>query len=211
MSNRAYVYVDGFNFYYRALKQRNPRLKWLNLVRLSELLLDQDDTVEQLRYFTARVSSRSGDKDAPRRQQIYFSALQSEPRVSIHYGRFLAKTKKRPLVSDPKTYVEVHDTEEKGSDVSLASHLIHDAWQNRFDIALVMSQDTDLVEPLRMVSQELNKTVGLAWLDGSRPNGKLVRATTFVRHVEKRHLRSAQFPNPLVRQDGKEIRKPAGW
>jgi uncharacterized LabA/DUF88 family protein len=49
----------------------------------------------------------------------------------------------------PTRFVEILDTEEKGSDVNLAVHIINDAWSNHFDVALVLSQDTDLIEPLR--------------------------------------------------------------
>jgi hypothetical protein len=121
---RVCVYVDGFNLYYRALR-RTPH-KWLDPIALARALLETDDTIECLRYFTARVSARASDAEAPRRQEIYLKALRSLPAVRIHYGRFLPKTKMRPLVSDPQTYVEVHDTEEKGSDVNLASYLLHD-------------------------------------------------------------------------------------
>ena len=53
---RAYVYVDGFNLYYRAL--RPTPYKWLNLRALGAALLDPSDTVDVVRYFTARVSAR---------------------------------------------------------------------------------------------------------------------------------------------------------
>jgi len=49
--------------------------------------------------------------------------------------------------------------EEKGSDVNLACHLVNDAWAGRFDAAVVISNDTDLVEPIRIVTQELKKNV----------------------------------------------------
>jgi hypothetical protein len=206
---RAYVYIDGFNLYYRALKG-GPH-KWLNLAALAKLLLDPGDTVEVVRYFTARVSARAGDPDAPRRQQILFSALATVPNIEIHYGHFLAKTKRRPLVANPTKFVEIHDTEEKGSDVNLAVHLLNDGWHGRYDVALVLSQDTDLVEPLRMVSHDLGKKVGLVWLDGRRPNSELAAASSFVRHLKKSHLAAAQFPNPVLKSDGSQIHKPTDW
>jgi uncharacterized LabA/DUF88 family protein len=165
---RVSVYVDGFNLYYRALK--NTPHRWLNLLALAQTQVGAGDTITTVRYFTARVSSRAGDPEAPRRQQIYFSALQTVPEIQFHYGRFMSKTKRRPLVSNPTTFVEIHDTEEKGSDVNLASHLLLDGCQDRYDMALVLSQDTDLIEPMRMVTQELKKTLGLVWLDGKRPS-----------------------------------------
>jgi hypothetical protein len=206
---RVYVYVDGFNVYYRALK-RTPH-KWLNLLKLSQRVLDPGDTVEKVRYFTARVKARSGDPDAPRRQQIYLSALGTVPEVEFHYGRFLPKIKKRPLVSTG-AFVEVHDTEEKGSDVNFATHLINDGWHKRYDVALVLSQDTDLIEPMKIVTQELGLKLGLVWLDGRRPDRRMAAVSSFVRHITSADLAASQFPNPIILTPPLvPLSKPATW
>ena len=65
-----------------------------------------------------------------------------------------------PLFVPPYPVVaKVWKTEEKGSDVNLASHLVYDACQGSFDVAAVLSNDTDLVEPIRIVTQELGLPV----------------------------------------------------
>lgn len=205
---RAFVYIDGFNLYYRALK--GTKHKWLNFATLARRLLDQSDDVVKVRYFTARVSARAGDPDAPRRQQILFNALRTVPNIEFHFGRFLPKTKWRPLVSTGK-FVEIHDTEEKGSDVNLATHLLNDGWHKRYDVALVLSQDTDLLEPIRIVVQELELKVGVVWLDGRQPNRYMAATASFVRHLSTADLSASQFPNPIVLPDGRELRKPLDW
>jgi hypothetical protein len=206
---RVSAYVDGFNLYYRAL--RGTRYKWLDLVQLTRGLIDPSDSIGRVRYFTARVSPRSGDLDAPRRQQLYLSALSGCPEVSLHYGRFLPKTKMRPRVDNPAVFVEVHDTEEKGSDVNLAAFLLHDGWQGKYDMALVLSQDTDLCEPIRMVSRDLRKPVGIVVLDGAQPNGRLRAVSSFVKHLTHARLAAAQFPDPTPDRSGRPISKPATW
>jgi len=206
---RVFAYIDGFNLYYRALRPTNH--KWLDPIRLVERILDPADTVEAVRYFTARVSSRAGSINAPKKQQIYLSALGTLPKIRIHYGRFLPKTKRRPLVSDPTKFVEIHDTEEKGSDVNLAVHLINDGWHRRYDLALLLSQDSDLIEPVRLVTGDLKLKVGLVWLDGGNPSNHFKEAATFVRHVTKSDLSAAQFPDPVVRPGGRSILKPSDW
>ena len=50
------VYIDGFNFYYGALER--TQYKWLDLGELAQTLLPSD-TIHELHYFTARVSSRA--------------------------------------------------------------------------------------------------------------------------------------------------------
>ncbi|HTE81160.1 MAG TPA: NYN domain-containing protein [Reyranella sp.] len=84
----------------------------------------------------------------------------------------------RPLADVPTRFVQILDTEEKGSDVNLAVHLVNDAWSNHFDVALVLSQDTDLIEPLRMASKGVGKPVGLIWLDGRRPDKGMANAAS---------------------------------
>ena len=209
---RVYVYVDGFNLYYRALRSR-PDIKWLNIRTLSESLLDSEDTIDVIRYFTARVSPRSGDPEAPRRQQIFFNALRTIPSFRFHYGRFLPKQKWRPIVHPlwlPSVKVEIHDTEEKGSDVNLASHLLNDAHHGLFEAAFVISQDTDLCEPIRMV-KDMGLPIGVAWLDGTQPSRRMVRASSFVRQVTYQRLKAAQFPDRLMGVDGRIIERLPEW
>ncbi|MFK3891699.1 hypothetical protein [Sphingomonas sp. NPDC079357] len=77
-------------------------------------------------------------------------------------------------------------------------------------MAVVLTQDTDLCEPLRIVRREIGKEIGLVWLDGSRP-GKMANDASFVRHVTPARLAAAQFPFQMVGANGKVINKPAAW
>ncbi len=204
-----FAYVDGFNLYYRALKDRP--YKWLNLHVLVSSILSQNQIVE-VKYYTARVSG-SRDPGEPSRQNAYLRALKTIPGLSIHYGRFLPKIITRPLVHPPShgsPYVEVHSTEEKGSDVNLASHLIFDGCKGRYEAAVVVSKDSDLAEPIRLVVQELGLPVGLICPDGAVPID-LARAASFVRHIVKTDLANSQFLDPVIDQNGKPIQKPAHW
>lgn len=208
---RVRVYVDGFNLYYRALK-RTP-YKWLNLLALSRDLLSPSDVIEQISYFTARISPRAGNPDAPRHQQVYLNALGTLPEITIHYGRFLPKQKWRPIVHplwSPQVLVEVHDTEEKGSDVNLAVHMLRDGLQDRYDAALLLSQDTDLCEPMAMV-RESGKDVGLVCLDGREPNKRLAKHASFIRHLTPARLAAAQFDAAMMGKNGRHVTKPAEW
>ena len=138
-------------------------------------VLDPANQIIKVRYFTARVSGRV-DADAPHRQQLYLDALKSIPQIEIHFGAFLEKPKYAGLVrpaldrSIPgnfRTFLPWPDvayvwkTEEKGSDVNLASYLLLDAFQNKYDVAAVLSNDSDLTEPIRIVTRTLGKPVGL--------------------------------------------------
>lgn len=176
-------------------------------------LLDPENAIQRIRYFTAPVSGKL-DPGQPIRQQRYLQALSTLPCISIHQGNFITKPKMRPLVTPVPggpTHVEIWNTEEKGSDVNLAAYLIHDAWQNLFDVAVVLSQDTDLVEPVRIVRDEIKKKIGVVCLDGKKP-GKLANYANFVRHLTSSRLAAAQFPGTLTfGKKGKSCKRPAEW
>jgi len=256
---RTWVYVDGFNLYYGAVK--GTPFKWLNVVELAKHLVPATHTIEKVKYFTARVSG-AADPGAPRRQHAFLSALATLPEVEIHYGRFLAKTIWRPLTNLPVggatidapgpmiipsgvhrvsggslgtaaqlavgTYgsksssrsaaaprplpaaliSEVHSMEEKGSDVNLAAHLLNDAWKGVFEAAVVISNDTDLVTPIQMVSVERSKPVFVVCPGRWQMAPQLERVASFKRHIRRAMLSASQFPNPIP---GTTIAKPADW
>ena len=155
------VYIDGFNFYYGAL--RTTPYRWVKVRKFCELLLPKN-TIAEIKYFTALVSARPNDPDQTVRQQLFLRSLQTLPGVSIHLGHFLSHEVTMPLVVTPgqrRQYVRVLKTEEKGSDVNLATHLLHDAHMGRFDIAVVVSNNSDLLEPIKIVREQLGKKVGI--------------------------------------------------
>src|ERR1700742_386641 len=111
----ANVYIDGFNLYYGALK-KTP-YKWLDLAALSQAMLPTD-TVQEINYFTARVSSRPYNPTAAHDQGLYIRALKTLPKLHHKDGQFTTHSGPMyPTNVDPPQKVWVDKTEEKGSDV----------------------------------------------------------------------------------------------
>ena len=203
------VYIDGFNFYYGAL--RKTPYRWVDPVRLCQLLLPTN-TIGEIKYFTALVSARPNDPDQPVRQQLYLRALATLPNVSVHLGHFLAHEVMMPLVvppGHPQQYVKVIKTEEKGSDVNLATHLLHDAHTGKFDIAVVISNDSDLLAPIKIVRQELHKKVGIL-NPQKNPSRAILPHIDFIKQIRQGVLAAAQFPASLTDSKG-SFTKPAAW
>jgi hypothetical protein len=105
----------------------------------------------------------------------------------------------------------VHNTEEKGSDVNLATSLLSDAFQGRFEAALILSQDTDLIAPLKIVKHELGLIVGLGWFEQNQPGKKHRQVSDFIRHISPAMLKRSQFPDPVIGRGGTKICKPVEW
>jgi hypothetical protein len=200
------IYVDGFNLYYGALK--GTPYKWLNLDQLCRHLLPKNEIVG-IKYFTALVNARPNDLQQPIRQQIYLRALQTLPHLEIIYGHFLAHEIYMPRADDPAQTVKVIKTEEKGSDVNLAAHLVNDAHQGRFETAVLITNDSDLLEPVKIVRRELNLSVGLL-NPHRRPSWALKAEAIFIKPIRRGVLKVSQFPKRLQDANG-PFYKPAIW
>ncbi|HUZ14333.1 MAG TPA: NYN domain-containing protein [Caulobacteraceae bacterium] len=203
---RTRVYIDGFNLYYGCLK--GAPYKWLNPLALCIALLPKNQS-DLVRYFTAKVSARPNDPDQPMRQQTYLRALATMPQITIHLGHFLTHEVTMPDAAawarGQHRPVHVIKTEEKGSDVNLATHLLMDA----FGMAVIVSNDSDLKEPIKLVRERFGKGIGIL-----NPQAKVSRALQplahFIKPVRPGALRNAQFPDQLADAVG-VFQKPARW
>ncbi len=207
---RTRVYVDGFNLYYGCLK--NSPYKWLNVEALFAGLLPRNQ-IDRIHYFTATVSARPNDPDQATRQQTYFRALRTLPTAQIHLGHFLTHEVTMPDAAawnaGRHRPVRVIKTEEKGSDVNLATHLLMDAFDDLFDMAVVVSNDSDLKEPMSLVRKRFGKGIGIL-----NPQEKVSRVLQplahFIKPIRAGALQAAQFP-PVMQDAKGAFQKPARW
>jgi NYN domain len=208
---RVNVYVDAFNLYYGCL--RGTPYRWLDLEALSRRYIRKEDELHRIRYFTARVSPRPGDERVHLRQQAYLRALHTIPCLSIHFGRF-QQTETRmhlaqPPARGPSTALVVK-TEEKGSDVNLASYLLLDAFRGDYETALVISNDSDLCTPIEMAKNELKRRVGILNPHRVRSRDLASIPPTFSKQIRSGALRDSQFPDLLNDERG-SVRRPDSW
>ncbi len=206
----SFVYVDGFNLYYGALK--GTPYKWLDISKMVQAILPRN-SILQIKYFIARVSGRPNDPDQPLRQQIYLRALKTIPNLEIIYGHFLSHTVRMPLANPmpgQNPYVDVIKTEEKGSDVNIATHMLYDGMKNNYKVAILVSNDSDLSEPIKIVQNDLHKTVIVLNPSILHPSQELKRTATFVKNIRQGTLAISQFPNTLKDKNG-TFTKPQTW
>ena len=208
--SRTNVYIDGFNLYYGALK-KSPH-KWLDLEALCSHLLPKD-SINRIRYFTAKVSARPNDPQLPVRQETYLRALGTLPTVSVHLGAFYVSTTRaflaNPPTGGPRT-VEIVKTEEKGSDVALGTYLMLDACRGDCDTAVLITNDSDLREPLRLAHDELGVTTGVINPHKASKRSRALQAT-FFKQLRPSALAACQFPPEVTDSAGRKITKPVGW
>ena len=145
---------------------------------------------------------------------MYLRALTTLPGLEVHYGRFRAGVKRRPLAEPapglPGSML-FRDSEEKGSDVNLATRLLVDGFNGEYEQAVVISNDADFAGAMGYVKDGLGLRVTLVNPDPNNSSPRdLSTAATYVKRLWKSHLRRSQFPDTLTDAVG-VIAKPAGW
>jgi uncharacterized LabA/DUF88 family protein len=172
------------------------------------------DAIHRVCYFTALLNARPEDPSQPRRQLVYLRALSTLPDFEVFFGTFRSGVKRRPLaepISGLPNSVLVRDSEEKGSDVNLATRLLVDGFNGAYEQAVVVSNDADFTGAMQYVRNELGLKVTLVNPDRRRSSPKnLSNAATYIKRLWKSHLRRSQFPDMLEDEVGM-IRKPLGW
>ena len=205
---RTAIYIEGFNLYYGAV--RHTECKWLNPKLLCQNILQPQHNIVSVVFCTARVKSTPDNPDAPIRQSTYIKALEAYiPELSVVYGNFSEnKQKCRPVDPEYGEWIRVFRIEEKGSDVNLAVRLVSAAYKNEFDCAIVVSNDSDLADAMRVARDECQKSIGLFTPWRRHASKQLMRYCSFQRTSRKSTLTKSQLPNPIPETG---IYKPTNW
>lgn len=152
---RVIIYIDGFNLYFgirsEAIKRGSKdepdpkwyRYMWLDLHGMSTQMLNSQQELVGIRYFTAPITGSKGKQD---RQNAYLDAIRTLPLVGVTFGRFEPDRKDCDRCGHP-----AYHPQEKKTDVNIATALICDALEDKYDTAIIVTGDSDLVPALEAV------------------------------------------------------------
>ncbi|MGR4001459.1 MAG: NYN domain-containing protein [Alphaproteobacteria bacterium] len=192
---KTYIYIDGFNLYHGCLK--NTPYRWLNCEALCRELLHDNNEIVSIKYFTAPLKKRRWDsKSKVENQKIYWRALKTLDNFEIKEGYFQKEGK------------DLY--REKQSDVNLATRLVHDAYMGCFDVAVVVSNDADFVEAVRLVREEVKKEVGVFLPRPRRTAKDLCNTASFAHEIRPNVLARCQFDKNMKDDEG-SFHMPKGW
>ena len=205
---RTSIYIDGFNLYYRV---KGTDYKWLDLMALCQNLLDRQHAIDTINYYTTKLKGAKRSRK-PERQGIYWRALQKYiPQLRIKLGLFQQRKVMMPRADNEEKFVYVIRTEEKGTDVNLAVNLLNDMWLDKYDCAVIISNDSDLAEAMCLVRKHSEKILILIppFLPKKRPiSGKLIQYAHYVHPVRNSVLANSQLPDIIP---GTRLHKPGSW
>ena len=206
---RTNVYIDGFNFYYGAVK--DTPYKWLDFQKFVSLLRPADD-IQRIYYFTALV-----DGSHRKHQLTYLGALGTLPAIEVVLGRFKSKQIKCEVVacSDQTCDKVFRKPEEKRTDVNIAVSMVDHAYQNLCDQFVLISGDSDLVPAVRMIKHRFPAKRVIVYVPAKdRIRGFAVELRTSAdrhRELPLNLMPHSQLPGKVSDGAGGSFDKPVTW
>jgi uncharacterized LabA/DUF88 family protein len=195
-------FIDGFNLYHALNYQRFTKYKWLDLSKLTQCFLTKYEHVENIYYFTA-LATWSPTKI--NKHKIYIKALQSKS-VQTVYGEFKRKTKFCTLC---KKYFPTF--EEKQTDVNIAIYLLRLAMQERYEKAIIISGDSDLIPAIKSVQKTFpTKKIGIV-LPIGRASESLKNIADFHMKMKEKHLTTSLLNEEILLTNNQKIICPHEW
>jgi len=204
--SRVMVYVDGFNLYFGLRSKGWRKHYWLNLQALATALLKPGQTLECVHYFTSRIRANGRNLPDMQRQTTYLEALDTLPGLQLHFGHYLEKPKQCRQCG-----AQWMDYEEKMTDVNIAVQLLSDAFDDRFDTALLISGDSDLTTPVNKLRTQFPAKRLIVAFPPDRQSFELKKAANATFTIGETNLRQSQLPAQVQRADGFILQRPAHW
>lgn len=199
---RLSVYIDGFNLYFGMIDAAWIHCKWLDVHALSHLLKFDDHDLNQVKYFTARVTNNPKKQ---KRQNIYLDALGTKP-IKLIYGQYRSEEIECSNCYEPFTH-----SKEKMTDVNIATHMIIDAYKNEYDVAMLISGDSDLVPPVKEIQTNFPEKEIIVAFPPLRESNELRKCANHVFVISRKKLEACQLPNELEDKYAFVLKKPEDW
>ena len=200
---RVIAYVDGFNLYFGLKSKDWRRYYWLNIQLLVQNLLKPYQKLVLVKYFTARVIS---SPDKQKRQSNFIEALETLNDFEIFYGKYQLNP-----VQCPSCRWQGQQPNEKMTDVNIATEILKDAYQDKFDAALLMSADSDLVPPVKAVRQLFPAKRVIVAFPPARSSADLANCASACFTVGRGRISKSLFPDKITKQDGSVLQCPLSW
>lgn len=199
---RVIVYVDGFNLYFGMKEAGYENCKWLDIDCLVNNLLKPNQEVQQIKYFTSRVSN---NPEKQKRQTTYIEALETK-NIKVFYGHYQSDRVECKRCGNiwPKY-------NEKMTDVNIATQMIIDAYKDNYDMAMLISGDSDLVPPMKAIHENFNNKRVFVAFPPKRHNSSVSLAAKGSLIIGRKKLVDSQFPVEVQKRDGFILRKPSDW
>ncbi len=199
---RVAIFVDGFNLYHAIEELKMPYLKWIDLRKLSNAFVTKQENIVFIKYFTTLANWKP---EGMIRHKIYIRALELKG-VETVYGKFkLRDVHCKICGKDFKKH------EEKQTDVNIAISLLKTAYEDRYDKAIIITGDSDMIPAIKEVRTTFaNKKVGVV-IPYMKSSIELINNCDFHIRMKFLHLERNRFDDRIEISPGNFIECPEKW
>jgi len=203
MNKNVIFFIDGFNLYHAINASRKyHKYKWLNLSKLANLYITKNEKIVDILYFTALAT---WNQDKVKKHKLFIRANELNG-VHVIYGEFKKRDKFCNLCK--KKY---QTFEEKQTDVNIALQLFKLSIENKYDKAIIISGDSDLIPSINAVRKTFpNKQIGVIIPIGRRAE-ELKHACDFYMKMKEKHLDSAMSEQKIKTIENEFLVCPPEW
>lgn len=203
MRERIITNIDGFNLYFGLKSAGMKRFYWLNLQLMVQNLLKAHQELVFTKYFTSRVSYPA---DKQRRQSTFIEALETLNDLRVYYGHYQANPQRCRKCGN-----KVMIPSEKMTDVNIAVEMMSDAYQNLFDVALLVSADSDLTAPILAIKNLFPQKRVVVVFPPQRHSAQLQHLAHGYLQIGRANLAKSVFPDKVQKADGFVLQRPPEW
>lgn len=200
---RVIAYIDGFNLYFGLKTAGWRRYYWLDVHGMAKSLLLKDQELVCTKYFTSRVTNNAQKQ---KRQNDFLEAIQTVTDIQVFYGKY-QQNPRTCRNCGFKDFV----SNEKMTDVNIAVELLADACSDSFDVALLVSADSDLVGPVQKVRTMFSSKKVVACFPPKRYSNDLKNAAGISIPIGRSIFAKNQFPEIVRKKDGFKLKRPDKW
>ena len=97
------------------------------------------------------------------------------------------------------------------TDVNIAVAMMEDAFQANFDLALLISGDSDLTPPVAAVRRIFPEKAVIVGFPPRRKSFELEVAASDSFVIAKKKLQNSQLPDQMTKPDGFTLKRPIRW
>lgn len=199
---RVIAYIDGFNLYFGMREAGLDNCRWLNIKQLIQSLLKPDQELIEVKYFTSRVSN---SPDKQKRQSTFIDALESTG-VKVFYGNYQDGSEECKRCGH-----QWRTSKEKMTDVNIATAVMVDAFQDKYDMAFLVSGDSDLTPPIKEVHRLFKQKRVFIAFPPKRQNSSMALVAKGSLIIGRKKLLDAQFENEVKSKTGYILKIPDNW
>ena len=201
---RVTVYIDGFNLYHGLVAAGFRKYLWLDLSKLAKEILELDQVLTSVKYFTARTTLPNPAKQ--QRQNTYIDAVKTVVGVEVIEGRYQDETNICPGCG-----LNYAVPREKMTDINISVEMLSDAFRDQFVIAKLVSADSDLVPVVSMITGNFPQKRVVVAFPPNRYSTALVNVASSKFQINRAVVSRSQFPDKVIRQDGFILERPEKW